>query len=156
MLQNEEFKSDQVNVIDQQFMTYSEGLAGAKESIAKVINESFEIEEKSNHCPDLYNQMKRPTQGNNERVISLNSEDVNDVNQHADELIETLPNGSLKCKHCGKIANKGNLKSFSRRNMRNHVETHLDGLSFDCKLCGKTFRSRPSLNMHISRQHRSR
>ena len=33
--------------------------------------------------------------------------------------------------------------------MRRHIETHIPGLSYDCHLCGKNFRSRNSLNSHV-------
>ena len=101
------------------------------------------------------NPIKIPIQRNTSRAISLNVDDLNDVNQKADELIKTLPDGSLKCIQCGKLASKGSLKKVCRRNMRNHTETHLDGLSFDCQLCGKTFRSRNALKCHVSQIHRS-
>ena len=117
-------------------------------SLSKDENESFEFNEKSNYIPD--NPIKRPIQRNSNRAISLNVDDANHINQRADELIETLPDGSLKCTQCGKLVNKG-----MRRNMRNHAETHLEGLSFDCHLCGKIFRSRNSLSCHRSVFHKN-
>ena len=35
-------------------------------------------------------------------------------------------------------------------NMRNHVETHIEGLVYDCQICEKTFRSSESLRKHKS------
>ena len=39
-------------------------------------------------------------------------------------------------------------------NMRKHVETHLDGLSYTCTLCNKEFRSKDSLINHKYRMHK--
>ena len=45
----------------------------------------------------------------------------------------------------GKRWNEGN---------RKHVEIHIDGLSFPCQICGKTFRSRQSFSQHKFSQHK--
>ena len=150
-------KDDQnVDSNNQQYQTNHEDTLNesvSKAESTEALNESFELK-KSSYVHS--NTIRRPVQRNTTKTISLNVDDVNNINQKADELIETLPDGSLKCTHCGKIASKGNLKQQCRQNMRNHVETHLDGLSFDCKLCGKTFRSRNSHKVHQSVYHRSR
>ena len=67
----------------------------------------------------------------------------NAVNQH----LEKDEAGMWKCKLCGKTAN-------TRQHLKNHIETHLDGLSFPCELCGKTFRSRNALFIHNTRYHK--
>ena len=41
-----------------------------------------------------------------------------------------------------------------RYNIKRHIETHIDGLSYTCTLCNKEFRLKDSLNCHISRSHR--
>ena len=38
--------------------------------------------------------------------------------------------------------------------VRNHVETHLEGLSYKCTLCSKEFRYRNSLLCHKSSSHK--
>ena len=38
--------------------------------------------------------------------------------------------------------------------LKNHIETHLEGLSFPCQLCEKTFRSRNALSIHKTRYHK--
>merc|ERR1711952_611094 len=46
-----------------------------------------------------------------------------------------------QCKPCGKTAkNSGEI--------RLHAERHIDGLTFECNLCGRSFRSRASLAQH--------
>ena len=141
LLQNEENIDDSD---DPEYQTNQEEPFRVDASKTEVMNESIEINEKSNYIPD--NFIKRV---DTNRTISLNGDDVNDINQQADELIETLPGGIFRCRHCGKE------KKVQRRDMRNHVETHLEGLSFDCQICGKTFRSRNSLKSHKSIYHKN-
>ena len=39
-------------------------------------------------------------------------------------------------------------------NSKRHIERHMDDLSFDCKLCGKSFKTRIDL-CHHNRTHKS-
>ena len=114
-------------------------------SVVGVTETGRTKEEKNNSIPD-YDEMKIPVKRNHNTTITLNVDDIDNITQHADELMETLSDGSLKCTQCGKM-------SRTRQNMRSHSETHLDGLSFDCQLCAKTISSRISLRLHISRKH---
>ena len=66
-----------------------------------------------------------------------------------DDLVEKTENGWM-CKACGK---KSTSKSSS--DIRRHAEIHIEGLSFDCQLCDRTFRSRNALKTHKSEQHRN-
>ena len=69
-----------------------------------------------------------------------------DVNQH----IEKVSGGAFtifKCKLCGKEGKKS-------IDMQRHIETHLEGLSYSCQLCRKTFRSRNSLRTHRTQFHK--
>ena len=51
------------------------------------------------------------------------------------------------CKICGK---EGQTVAI-----RDHIEAkHLEGISLPCNVCGKTFRSRHTLRLHKSAQHR--
>ena len=52
------------------------------------------------------------------------------------------------CKKCGKT-NK------SKSNLKKHIETHIEGLSFPCQLCGMSFNNRNSLYHHNSSFHKS-
>ena len=55
-------------------------------------------------------------------------------------------NEAYVCKTCG----KGDKRL---QNMKKHVEIHIDGISYDCPLCDKTFRSKNSFNFHKYRRH---
>merc|ERR1712179_823263 len=67
---------------------------------------------------------------NNEILIQLN------------EMIEK--NESVwKCKRCGK----------TRKTIQRHAETHIEGMSFSCHFCSKTFANSRCLAAHISGIH---
>ena len=63
-----------------------------------------------------------------------------------DDLVEKTENGWM-CKACGKTTKTSDI--------RRHAEIHIEGLSFDCHLCGKTFRSRNSFKTHKSVHHKN-
>ena len=43
-----------------------------------------------------------------------------------------------------------------KRDMAKHIEgRHIDGLSYPCGMCGNTFNSRNSLQVHLSRKHKA-
>ena len=51
-----------------------------------------------------------------------------------------------KCKECGKT-------SKSKTNIKQHAETHIEGVSHECNLCSKTFSTRMSLKVHKNNIH---
>ena len=75
-----------------------------------------------------------------------------EVNAELDKQIEEIlvkRNGVWTCKVCGKFANH-------KSKLKQHVETHIDGFSHPCGICGKSYRSRNVLRMHLSRDHRNK
>ena len=93
-------------------------------------NESYFVESKSKVNP-----------------VSVVGHNQEEVNQKIKELL-IKESDMLKCTVCGKM-------SKDVRNMRRHVEVHIDGLSYQCTLCDKTFRSGPSFSMHRYRCSKS-
>jgi len=65
---------------------------------------------------------------------------IEEIDQKIEELTDRV-NGVWTCKACGKTSKR-------RRDLGWHIETHLDGLSFPCNDCDKTFRSRSALDNH--------
>jgi len=83
--------------------------------------------------------------------VSLNdSSSVDEIEQKVTEYLGKNENGDYICNICGKVGGK------NIRNMKNHIETHLEGLSFSCSVCGKNFRSRNSLNSHKTQNHKNK
>ena len=52
--------------------------------------------------------------------------------------------GTLSCRICGKVAS-GSQKTGI---LGQHMEIHIDGVSYQCQLCDKTFRSKHILPNH--------
>ena len=90
---------------------------------------------------------------NIERKVSLINGDQQEINVKVDEHIGVGSDRNIKCLICGKLGT-GSKRSSDKEAMRNHVETHLEGISYQCTLCEKTFRSRNSCWLHKSRKHK--
>ena len=58
-----------------------------------------------------------------------------------DSMMVKAEDGEIKyvCTVCGKIA-KGKDWGTAKRDMRKHIETHIEGLSYTCNQCGKVSR----------------
>ena len=74
-------------------------------------------------------------------LISDTFSSIEELNQRVDEEIAKDNDGMWRCSRCPKVSkNKGHIKE--------HVEVHLDDISFPCQFCDKTFRSRASIRFH--------
>ena len=76
---------------------------------------------------------------------------MDDVKRKVLEYLEKGENGQCRCKLCGKVTTGVNRV----QNMQKHIESHLEGLSFPCRECGKQFKRSNSLNAHKA-THRTR
>ena len=116
-------------------------------------NESFERKEIHNReIFSRYETKLKPNPERHEKIIAKNSTDMNpenltEVNEQIIQNIVKNSDGTYSCKICGKNSGK------QMGHMKNHVETHLEGLCYNCPMCERTFRSRPSLIMHKRRNH---
>ena len=99
---------------------------------------SFPVSKPRNPVKAKYNAVAR---------VSLDTNEQSEVNQKVKELLTNGQNGLLSCNACGK-------SGTDVRNMRRHAETHIEGLSYPCQLCGKTFRSKNSLSCHKYNHHK--
>merc|ERR1719341_2579360 len=94
---------------------------------------------------------------NAERRLMPNATEIDlaeqrEVNAELDRRISDMivrQEGGWVCTVCGKQANH-------KSKLKQHAETHLQGYSHPCIMCGKTYRSRNVLRMHMSRDHRSK
>ena len=90
--------------------------------------------------------VRRENQPRGERTIAVT---VND-NSAAEEAIQEhlgREDGGHYCKVC-------NYRSNNKTKVTKHIETHIEGLSYSCSDCNKTFRSRNSLNVHKTTYHK--
>ena len=77
-----------------------------------------------------------------ERSLKLHDESMKSKNGEVDDKI-------FRCTVCEKTMTH-------RENMKRHLETHLTGLSYDCNICGKTYRLKNSLANHKSLSHKNK
>ena len=64
----------------------------------------------------------------------------------ANEMIEKI-DGGHKCTSCG-------YTSKFRSAVKTHIESHLEGLEFKCKICDKVYKTKKSFHAHNSSYHR--
>ena len=80
---------------------------------------------------------------------TLNDTDSGDVKSDLDlqimEMIEKS-DGVCKCKVCGKTEKYCSL-------LKEHAESHIEGISHTCHICNKTYPNRPGLRSHIRNIH---
>ena len=69
-----------------------------------------------------------------------------EVEEKIEQLIEKRE-GRFYCGSC-------DYSSLNKGHTREHVELHIEGLSYSCQFCDKTFRSRNSLRRHNYNFHR--
>ena len=137
-----------------------EGLGGEVQGEEKPSNDDNNYcfkEEENNHESYITNTESeekatykpRGTIKKVEGTISLNS-NGGEVTDHDEKLlkhISKLPDRSLQCNICVYTA-----KHMS--DIKKHIETHMEGLSFPCPICCKIFRSRHSMRSHKSLYHK--
>ena len=81
--------------------------------------------------------------------MSLNGNmNLAELEQKIQEMTE-IDGDKCICRQCGKVTSGRNRK----QDLANHIETHIDGLSFSCQHCSSTFRSRNSLKSHMHHTH---
>lgn len=81
---------------------------------------------------------------------SIPNEELETLDEKINEQIERDQDGNFRCRMCGKTSSRKHTKV----NMKHHVETHFEGLSFPCPLCPTVSRSRNSFAMHKSTKHK--
>ena len=82
------------------------------------------------------------------QIVQLTDND--DLKQKMTELVGW--NGETwSCTVCGKLAAKPNV--LGKSNLKRHTQTHMEGLTYPCNLCGKEFRSDNQYKQHMYRSH---
>ena len=122
----------------------SDGIAEAEEHF--IHNTSQEYTENTSIQPKSFSHVYP------KNAVSLNTAEKSEVDAKLMEILEPLDGGHFKCRICGKDSSGMTASKDRKGNMKNHVETHLEGLSYPCQLCGKEFRSKQSLWNHSRRQ----
>ena len=99
-----------------------------------------------------YSQVKSSTvKTDTSAIVNIDEDTASNIEEVDAKIAENIlkeSDGTFTCLLCGKSGSK------RKDNLKKHVETHLEGLSFPCPYCGNIFRSRNSLQNHNSRHHR--
>ena len=88
-------------------------------------------------------------------VVPLNITSNEDIKTQLDSLMENFQDGEVKWIYtvCGKTV-KGIKWGNARKDMRQHIETHIEGLSYPCSQCGKVSRTSNSFRTLMSMNHK--
>ena len=115
------------------------------ENMSDQVQGSFSTEASKSEIP----YKNQPHTRTVSRVILNGNMDLQELEQKIQEMTETDGDKCI-CRFCGKVTTGRNKK----QDIGKHIETHIEGLSFDCQLCDSTFRSRNALTKHTSKMHR--
>ena len=107
------------------------------------------------HSTNVYTTAKIQTEKSNDNSMAIfnKSADIQEIDLQIKTMM-TLGHGKLQdgknrhmCSVCGKEA--------SWQNIKDHIEAkHIEGICLPCNFCEKTYRSRKSLRMHKSNNHK--
>ena len=82
------------------------------------------------------------------QIRNMKGKDEKELDDMISQFMDRRPEDKrYVCKLCGKT-------SPLSRNLKNHIETHMEGLEFQCKLCEKKCKTRAMLAMHVSKYHK--
>ena len=90
------------------------------------------------------------TSHKNSQVSAINSDSftsLDELKEIVKEEITKDEDGMWRCKRCPKV-------SRMKSHITDHVETHLEGISFPCNLCDKSYKMRDTLRSHVKRKHK--
>ena len=109
----------------------------------KVPPEKVTARNESHHAP-----ASQDLPATEKMIVPVSTEEMNDMKDKISQNLEKCEDGKFRCAICGKTSNY-------KRQIDYHIEgVHLEGISIPCQLCGKSFRSRNSLNNHKSVYHK--
>ena len=75
------------------------------------------------------------------------SADHDEVDGKIEDMIRQCPEGGYLCQVCGHINGK-------KQNLKKHAEKHIQTPGYPCSFCQNRFKTRNSLNTHVSTRHR--
>ena len=133
-------------------------LAGSEDDLEEEVNiKKTETENTFHHLEDSPNdktrskahiQSFRPERSVANVSSGINQDNMSELEEQIEQHIIRNTDRTFSCKVCCKNSSKIS-------HIKWHIETHLEGLSFNCPVCEETFRSRNALASHKSYKHRN-
>ena len=116
-----------------------------------VVKENDEVHENGENITEDTLDPLMENYFSSEDALTLKDEDKSQINTNIerDIQISEMIKATVcvwKCKVCGKT-------SPNNGHMREHAESHIEGLSYTCHICNKNLSSRHSLRCHINDIH---
>ena len=127
-----------------------------KQAISKQESPQYNYEQTENFVQESYFSKDSISEDNSiiavesSKMIVRVDSNIEDLKTKIETLMENINDGERnkwRCKVCGKIA-------LLKNDVRRHVESHIEGVSHPCNLCGKVSRSNSALKVHVSAYHR--
>ena len=128
----------------------NEGSGHVGHGESDYVSSSPEYNEDKSSVLDIQPKKSKPRCPRN--TDSLNTSEMNEIDAKLMENLEPMDDGHLRCTICGKDSFGIGKKGDRKHRMKDHVETHIEGLSYPCQLCGKECRSKQSLSDHKRRK----
>ena len=103
------------------------------------------------HYEDSINDHKSIVPVESSRIVVELNPNNEGLKVQLESFMENINDGESnkwKCTVCGKTA-------ANKKDIRRHVECHIEGVSHPCNLCGKVSRSSNALVMHVATYHRN-
>jgi hypothetical protein len=136
--ENPTLDEKQETISKPQIQTHTEEVVLKQEH---TTNEAVDVEDENHPVPmHVGNPLITVNPSIRDAKIDSNPS-IEDIKIKIDSLMVKDLEGVYRCTACGKT-NKG---VAAKNNMKQHIETHFEGISHPCKQCGKVTRSRNSL-----------
>ena len=140
-----------------------EGTENEKLKNENIVEEEvnyIENETTENHSSTTERYKRGTSRDRSESLVKTiaalaSNDDLNEINEKVNQYMEESSDGGYRCNVCGKTSRTNLIPALQKHNMMKHIETHIDGLTFNCPICQKTFRSRNSLSSHKSQNHKN-
>ena len=120
------------------------------ESLMNIEEDVYIAEDRETDTEDLGSSFIEETFGlkkeKRDNTIAVSVKDNSEVEEKIQEML-SKQDGVFHCNVCG-------YKNKNKKDMVRHIETHIEGLSYSCSVCHKTFRSRNSLKTHKAIYHK--
>ena len=125
-----------------------EGLIGGEQFVNEDAgNAEHVVEENVSTSHKSEREMTKVVKTSEKPIISVQSSDIQsleDLDQKVSESYSRNSNGLFVCHYCEKLFNNSS-------HIKEHVEIHIEGLSFPCTYCDRILRSRKAFRLHIKR-----